>query len=91
MSAYFDAIIEGPAYLWDAKHVLLSVQFTGAPAAPDPASVYSGPQVGEGKRSLAFTLRFRAPDRTLTSEEANLARDRAVSRAAERWGARLRG
>jgi hypothetical protein len=45
MSAYFDAIIEGPAYLWDAKHILLSVQFTGAPAAPDPASIYSGPQV----------------------------------------------
>ncbi|MET0588212.1 MAG: hypothetical protein ABWZ75_06780 [Novosphingobium sp.] len=45
MSAYYDAIIEGPAYLWDAKHVLLSVQFTGAPASPDPASIYSGPQV----------------------------------------------
>lgn len=45
MSAYYDAIIEGPAYLGDAKHVLLSVQFTGAPAAPDPASIYSGPQV----------------------------------------------
>lgn len=27
--------------------------------------VYMGPQVGEGKKSLAFALRFRAPDRTL--------------------------
>ncbi|MEJ5979296.1 hypothetical protein WG901_21765 [Novosphingobium sp. PS1R-30] len=45
MSAYYDAIIEGPAYLGDAKHVLLSVQFTGAPSAPDPANIYSGPQV----------------------------------------------
>ncbi len=52
--------------------------------------VYTGAQVGEGKRSLAFTLRFRAPDRTLTSEEANAARDRAVRLAADRWGARLR-
>jgi phenylalanyl-tRNA synthetase beta chain len=53
--------------------------------------VYSGEQVGAGKRSLAFTLRFRAPDRTLTSEEANAARDSAVAVAAERHGAGLRG
>ena len=39
--------------------------------------VYTGEQVGAGRRSLAFTLRFRAPDRTLTSEEANAARDSA--------------
>ena len=31
--------------------------------------VYTGVQVGEGRRSLAFTLRLRAPDRTLTAEE----------------------
>ena len=52
--------------------------------------VYTGEQVGAGKRSLAFTLRFRAPDRTLTSEEANRARDAAVAVAAQRYGAALR-
>ncbi len=52
--------------------------------------VYAGEQVGEGKRSLAYTLRFRAPDRTLTSEEANAARDAAVAVATERHGAVLR-
>ncbi|QJY49090.1 phenylalanine--tRNA ligase subunit beta [Pseudonocardia broussonetiae] len=52
--------------------------------------VYAGEQVGEGKRSLAFTLRFRAPDRTLTSEEANAARDAAVAVATERHAAVLR-
>ena len=52
--------------------------------------VYTGAQVGEGKRSMAFTLRFRAPDRTLTSEEANTARDAAVAVAARRHGAALR-
>ncbi|WP_040923719.1 phenylalanine--tRNA ligase subunit beta-related protein, partial [Saccharomonospora iraqiensis] len=46
--------------------------------------VYAGEQVGEGKRSLAYTLRFRAPDRTLTAEEANAARDAAVAAARER-------
>ena len=49
--------------------------------------VYTGPQVGEGKKSLAFALRFRAPDRTLTEHEAGAARDAAVALAAERCGA----
>ncbi|GAA4943829.1 phenylalanyl-tRNA synthetase beta subunit [Actinomycetospora succinea] len=52
--------------------------------------VYAGPQVGEGKRSLAFALRLRAPDRTLTLEEASARRDAAVETASERVGARLR-
>ncbi len=52
--------------------------------------VYSGEQVGEGRKSLAFALRFRAADRTLTQEEAIVARDAAVAAAAERHGATLR-
>ncbi|MFI6520804.1 phenylalanine--tRNA ligase subunit beta [Spirillospora sp. NPDC050679] len=53
--------------------------------------VYTGEQAGEGRKSLAYTLRFRAPDRTLTAEEAGAARDAAVAVAAERTGASLRG
>ena len=49
--------------------------------------LYTGDQVGEGHRSLAFALRFRAPDRTLTEEETAAARDAAVALAAERTGA----
>ncbi len=52
--------------------------------------VYSGSQVGEGRRSLAFALRLRAPDRTLTAAEATAARDAAVAAAAARYGATLR-
>jgi phenylalanyl-tRNA synthetase beta chain len=52
--------------------------------------VYSGDQVGEGKRSLAFSMRVRAADRTLTSEEANDVRDAAVAEAKERCGAVIR-
>ncbi|MFZ5851955.1 MAG: phenylalanine--tRNA ligase subunit beta, partial [Actinomycetota bacterium] len=37
--------------------------------------VYAGEQVGPGRRSLAFTLRFRAADRTLTAAETSAARD----------------
>src|SRR6478609_1205915 len=49
--------------------------------------VYTGDQVGSGHKSLAFALRFRAPDRTLTEEETTAARNAAVSVAAERTGA----
>jgi phenylalanyl-tRNA synthetase beta chain len=49
--------------------------------------VYTGDQVGEGKKSLAYALRFRAPDRTLKEGEAAAARAAAVSLAAERTGA----
>ncbi|MEV0906579.1 phenylalanine--tRNA ligase subunit beta [Streptomyces hokutonensis] len=48
-------------------------------------------QLGEGKKSLAYALRFRAADRTLTVDEASAARDAAVSLAAELTGAVLRG
>ncbi|MYV56223.1 phenylalanine--tRNA ligase subunit beta, partial [Streptomyces sp. SID3212] len=53
--------------------------------------VFTGEQIGEGRKSLAYALRFRAPDRTLTVEEATAARDAAVALAAERTGAVLRG
>jgi phenylalanyl-tRNA synthetase beta chain len=49
--------------------------------------VFTGDQVGEGRKSLAFALRFRAADRTLTEEETTAARDAAVALAAERTGA----
>ncbi|MDQ0938060.1 phenylalanine--tRNA ligase subunit beta [Streptomyces turgidiscabies] len=50
----------------------------------------SGEQLGEGRKSLAYALRFRAADRTLTVDEASAARDSAVALAGERTGAVLR-
>ena len=52
--------------------------------------VYTGPQVGEGRKSLTLALRFRAADRTLTEDEASAARDAALAVAADRVGAVLR-
>lgn len=49
--------------------------------------VYQGDQIGEDQQSLAFRLTFRAPDRTLTTEEVNAARDAAVARAGADHGA----
>jgi phenylalanyl-tRNA synthetase beta chain len=52
--------------------------------------VYSGPQVGEGKRSLALSLAFRATDRTLTDEDVAPVRERIVAALGE-LGGELRG
>ncbi len=52
--------------------------------------VFTGPQIGEDRKSLTFALRFRAPDRTLTEADASAARDAAVRHAAARVGAVLR-
>jgi phenylalanyl-tRNA synthetase beta chain len=49
--------------------------------------VYAGKGIEDGKKSLAFGLRFRATDRTLTADEASEAREHAVAAAAERFGA----
>ena len=52
--------------------------------------VYTGPQVGGGRKSIAFALRFRAADRTLTDAESGAARDAAVAVAVAEVGAEPR-
>jgi phenylalanyl-tRNA synthetase beta chain len=51
--------------------------------------VYRGEQIGEGNKSLALRLEFRAPDRTLTDEEV-AERRAAVERELAELGGRLR-
>ncbi|MBR5015298.1 MAG: phenylalanine--tRNA ligase subunit beta, partial [Clostridia bacterium] len=51
--------------------------------------VYQGSQVGESKKSVAFNLRFRSAEHTLTDEECNGAVKKAM-KAAEELGAVLR-
>lgn len=52
--------------------------------------VHSGPPLDEGKKSLAFSVDFRAPDRTLTDAEANEAVAAIAARLAKDFGAQLR-
>jgi phenylalanyl-tRNA synthetase beta chain len=52
--------------------------------------VFEGGSLGEGEKSLAFSLEFRAPDRTLTDDEAEAAVAAIVARLARDFGARLR-
>ncbi|MBT0995870.1 phenylalanine--tRNA ligase subunit beta [Cellulomonas sp. DKR-3] len=51
---------------------------------------YVGEQVPAGHRSLAFALRLRAADRTLTAAETAAVRDAVVAEASARFGATLR-
>jgi len=53
--------------------------------------VYRGDPVPPGRKSLAFALRFRAPDRTLTEQQTGAARDAALAEAAARTDAVRRG
>jgi len=51
---------------------------------------YAGEQVGAGKRSLAFSLTYQAPDRTLTDADARKLRDRIAKALTDELGAALR-
>ena len=53
-------------------------------------SDFREPPIPEGKKSIAFRVEFRSPDRTLTDEDAAEIRERIVSALAERFGAELR-
>jgi phenylalanyl-tRNA synthetase beta chain len=48
--------------------------------------LYRGEQLGEGRKSLAVRLQFRAPDRTLTDEEVAGLRERIRARVGEIGG-----
>ena len=52
--------------------------------------VYRGDQIPAGQKSVAFALRFRAPDRTLDAAETAAARESALASAAKSCGAVLR-
>lgn len=51
---------------------------------------YRGPSIPEGKKSLAYTISYRAEDRTLTDAEVNVLHQDLIARIAEVFGAQLR-
>jgi phenylalanyl-tRNA synthetase beta chain len=75
-----------------AAELLARVRDTAGAALEDVRvfDVYSGEQVGEGRRSLALTLTFRALERTLTDEDVAPIRERILAAVAE-IGGELRG
>lgn len=52
--------------------------------------VYSGDKVPKGKKSLAFSVRYQSPQRTLTDEEVNRTQQEIIERLQRESGATLR-
>ncbi|MGZ4147819.1 MAG: phenylalanine--tRNA ligase subunit beta-related protein, partial [Actinomycetota bacterium] len=52
--------------------------------------VFEGPPLPEGRKSLAFALELRAPDRSLTGDEADEIVARVAAAVAARFGGELR-
>ena len=92
----YPAVLEDLAVVIDdstpASTVLEAVESAGGEllASARVFDVYEGPQVGEGKRSLALRLEFRAPDRTLTDAEVAAPRGTIIEALAG-IGGELRG
>ncbi len=53
--------------------------------------VYEGDPLPPGKRSLAFTISYQSPERTLTDAEVQAVQAQLVERARARFGATVRG
>jgi phenylalanyl-tRNA synthetase beta chain len=75
-----------------AGDVMATMRDAGPPLleSVELVDVYRGAQVGEGRKSLAFRLTFRAADRTLTAAEADGARDAIAGAVTERHEGEIR-
>jgi phenylalanyl-tRNA synthetase beta chain len=52
--------------------------------------VYRGESIPAGKKSMAFALLYRRPDRTLTEDEVEAAHERVVDGLVARFGVSIR-
>ena len=52
--------------------------------------IYRGEKLGEGVKSVAYSLTFRAPDRTLTDQEIAHAMEKVLSAVEKNFGAEIR-
>jgi phenylalanyl-tRNA synthetase beta chain len=90
------AVFEDLALLVDeavpAAHVANLIRQSGGKllAGVRLFDVYRGGQVPAGKKSLAYSLTFQAPDRTLTTEDTAKARQKITARLERELGATLR-
>jgi phenylalanyl-tRNA synthetase beta chain len=70
-----------------------SVKSVGGPLleSVEPFDLYRGKGIPEGTRSVAYRLRFRAADRTLTDADADSAMKRILAKLKEDHGVERRG
>ena len=70
----------------------LQAVFEGSPlvASATPFDVFRSEQLGEGKKSVALSVRYQAPNRTLTQEDADREQGKVLKRLKKELGAELR-
>jgi phenylalanyl-tRNA synthetase beta chain len=75
-----------------AEALLASIRTHGGQMVKEAEvfDVYSGEKIGQGKKSVAFSLKFMEETRTLVDEEANATLERIVAGLAKDFDARLR-
>jgi phenylalanyl-tRNA synthetase beta chain len=75
-----------------AAELVAAAQEAAGPALREMRAfdVYRGDQVGPGRKSIAFSVAFQSPERTLTDEDAGALRNRIVAALDQAFGAQLR-
>ena len=92
----FPPVLEDIAFVVDqatsAEQLRSLIHETGQPLVAQVSvfDLYQGDQVGDGMKSLAFSLVYQAEDRTLTDEEVAAVRGKIVKRLEDELGAKLR-
>jgi len=92
----FPSVLQDLAFVVDedvaAAELLAAIRAAGGDLLRDVSvfDEYRGPQVGEGKRSLAFRLAFGSAERTLTDEDVAPARAAIAEAVGKQFGAELR-
>lgn len=83
-------VVDEPVTAAELRSTLLGASPELPPVQVELFDVFRSPQLGEGRKSLAFRVRFQALDRTLTDTEVATARTQLIA-AATALGAELRG
>ncbi|MFQ5921334.1 MAG: phenylalanine--tRNA ligase subunit beta [Anaerolineales bacterium] len=92
----FPPVLEDLAFVVDqempSERLRALIYETGKPLIVGATvfDLYQGEQVGQGKKSLAFSIVYQADDRTLTDEEVATVRSKIVNRSEKELGAKLR-
>ncbi len=92
----FPPVLEDLAFVVDqempSERLRTLIHETGKPLVVGVSvfDLYEGEQVGQGKKSLAFSIVYQADDRTLTDEEVATVRGKIVNRLEKELGAKLR-
>jgi phenylalanyl-tRNA synthetase beta chain len=92
----FPPVLEDLAFVVEestqVQQIIDSIQEVGGDTVTEIVlfDVYRGGQAGPGKKSLAFSLTYQKPDRTMTDEEVSQIRQTIVTQLQDKFGAQLR-